>query len=90
MKYFVLFLFVLFVGNLTGQTNATNTPSIQALTKLARLNEQSSFLTTLNTPDLLLQTKEKADAPNYEGNAFAVIRRSIWLRLIKGEPVLED
>jgi hypothetical protein len=86
MKYFI-FIFLFLIGNLSAQTNTTNTPSLQALSKLVELNAQASYLTTMNNPDLLLKIKQKADVPNYEGNAYAAVRRTLWLRIVRGEPI---
>lgn len=89
MKYFtIIFLFV--VSNTFAQTNSTNTPTIQNLSKLTLLQAQTSYLRTMTNPTLLLNLRQKADTPNYEGNAYAKSHRDFWLRVVRGEPVLEN
>jgi hypothetical protein len=47
----------------------------------------AKFSAALSQPALLLQVKEDVDRPNYVGNAFEEIRKTLWLRLARGESI---
>ena len=89
MKYWVI-IFLIVAGNIFAQTNTTNSPIVQELSKLALLQAQTSYLRTINNPTLLLNLRQKADIPNYEGNAYAELHKTFWLRVVRGEPVLKN
>ncbi len=45
------------------------------------------FASYLGRPELLLGVMRAHDRPNYNGNAFEPVRRSLWLDVARGEPL---
>jgi hypothetical protein len=59
---------------------------LEAQTTEAR---KARFVSALGQPQVLLGTRAAADKPNYGGNAFAPLQRTLWLRMARGESVAE-
>lgn len=55
--------------------------------KITRLNQ---WLSTLKNRQALLELKAMAEKPNYGGNSFAEIQKTLWMRVALGQSVLPD
>jgi hypothetical protein len=53
------------------------------------LGGKAKFAMFLATPEDLLATRALYERPNYGGNAFAPLQRTLWLRMARGESVAE-
>lgn len=89
----------------TNTNDPTDTPTVRALSALLPLRQQAlygmwleaqtgearkaAFVATLASPETLLDIRAKANRPNYGGNAYAPLHRTIWLRMARGEGVAE-
>jgi hypothetical protein len=51
------------------------------------LGGKAKFAMFLATPEDLLATRALYERPNYGGNAFEAERKSMWLRLARGEEI---
>lgn len=89
MKRLATILILALAAVAWGQTNdPTDTPTVRALTALLRLEalvHKAKFVAFLASPEGLIATRALYDRPNYGGNAFEAKRRTLWLRVVKGE-----
>lgn len=56
---------------------------------MANLAKLNVWLSTLKNRQDLLDLREQATKPNYGGNAYAEIQKTLWLRAAKGETITE-
>jgi len=57
--------------------------------EMANLAKLDAWLSTLKSRQDLLDLRAQATKPNYSGNAYAEIQKTLWLRVAKGETLTE-